>query len=217
MRATAPGTGSCRSFSRTLTSRAWSTGRCPWTRRSPARTSTRRTRPVLSGTQGATSNHTPVPDGFVHSPRGGDREPAGHGIGRSRGGLTTKIHVVVDGGGLPLAAVVTGGQRNDGAMLAQLLADIRVPRRGPGRPRTRPDALLADRVYSSTVNRTMLARRGIRVVIPEKKDTIAARQRKGSAGGRPRAFDAQTYKRRNVIERHFNTVQQWRGMATRAA
>ena len=124
---------------------------------------------------------------------------------------------MVDGGGLPLAAVVTGGQRNDGAMLAQLLADIRVPRRGPGRPRTRPDALLADRVYSSTVNRTMLARRGIRVVIPEKKDTIAARQRKGSAGGRPRAFDAQTYKRRNVIERHFNTVQQWRGMATRAA
>ena len=123
--------------------------------------------------------------------------------------------MVVDGGGLPLAAVVTGGQRNDRAMLTQVLADIRVPRRGPGRPRTTPDAVLADRAYSSNVNRTMLARRGIRVVIPEKKDTIAARQRKGSAGGRPPAFDAHAYKRRNVVERHFNTVKQWRGMATR--
>lgn len=123
---------------------------------------------------------------------------------------------MVDGGGLPLAAVVTGGQRNDGAMLAQVLADVRVPRRGPGRPRTTPDTVLADRAYSSKVNRTMLARRGIRVVIPEKKDTIAARQRKGSAGGRPSAFDANAYKRRNVVERHFNTVKQWRGMATRS-
>ena len=57
--------------------------------------------------------------------------------------------MVVDGGGLPLAAVVTGGQRNDGAMLAQVLADVRVPRRGPGRPRTTPDTVLADRAYSS--------------------------------------------------------------------
>ena len=49
-------------------------------------------------------------------------EPAGHGVGRSRGGLTTKIHHAVDGKGRPLAIVVTGGQRNDGAMLAEVLA-----------------------------------------------------------------------------------------------
>ena len=111
--------------------------------------------------------------------------------------------------------VVTGGQRNDGAMLAEVLADIRVPRLGPGRPRTRPDAVVADRAYTSGVNRTMLAGRGIKAVIPQKSNEIAARQRKGSAGGRPPGFDAETYKGRNVVERSFNLAKQWRGLATR--
>jgi ABC-type branched-subunit amino acid transport system ATPase component len=61
--------------------------------------------------------------------------------------------------------VITGGQRNDGAMLEQVLADIRVPRPGTGRPRTRPDAVVADRAYSSGVNRRALASRGITTVI----------------------------------------------------
>lgn len=143
------------------------------------------------------------------------REPAGHDIGRSRGGLTTKIHAVVDGNGRPLAAVVTGGQRNDGAMLIEVLAEIRVPRLGPGRPRTRPDAVLADRAYTSRINRGHLARRGITGVIPQKRDEIAARQRRGSRGGRPPGFDAVAYKGRNVVERSFALAKQWRGLATR--
>src|SRR5699024_2059152 len=148
-------------------------------------TSTARTRPGPSRTRGAVSNYTNLPASFVSSPLGGEREPAGHGIGRSRGGLTTKIHAAVDGHGRPLALVVTGGQRNDGAMLAEVLADIRVPRTGPGRPRTRPDAVVADRAYTSGVNRSMLAARGIKAVIPQKSTETAARKRKGSRGGRP--------------------------------
>lgn len=61
----------------------------------------------------------------------------------------------------------------------------------------------------------MLAGRGIKAVIPQKKDEIAARKRKGSVGGRPPAFNAETYKIRNVVERHFNHVKQWRSLATR--
>ncbi len=136
-------------------------------------------------------------------------------MGRSRGGLTTKIHAAVDGHGRPLALVVTGGQRNDGAMLTEVLADIRVPRVGRGRPRTRPDTVIADRAYTSGVNRRMLAGRGIRAVIPQKSTEITARTRRGSAGGRPPAFDAQTYKNRNVVERSFSLTKQWRGLATR--
>jgi transposase len=113
-------------------------------------------------------------------------------VGRSRGGLSTKVHAAVDGHGRPLALVVTGGQRNDGAMLAEVLADIRVPRLGSGRPRTRPDTVVADRAYTSGVNRHMLAGRGIKVVIPQKSNEIAARHRRGSAGGRPPAFDPDT-------------------------
>lgn len=170
-------------------------------------TSTPRTLAALPSTQGALSNYKNFP--FERS------EPAGHGIGRSRGGLTTKIHHAVDGNGLPLAIVVTGGQRHDGAMLEQVLNDIRVPRIGGGRPRTTPDAVLGDKAYGSRGNRELLRARGIRCVIPEKSDQIAARQRKGRKGGRPPQFDAVAYKGRNVVERSFAWVKQWRGLATR--
>ena len=134
-------------------------------------------------------------------------------MGRSRGGLTTKIHHAVDGKGRPLAILVTGGQRNDGAMLVQ--ADISVPRLGRGRARTRPDAVIADRAYSTGVIRNELRRRRITAVIPAKSDHLAALKRRGSAGGRPHAFDAEIYKDRNVVERSFNKAKQWRGLATR--
>ena len=129
--------------------------------------------------------------------------------------MTTKIHHAVDGNGRPLAVVITGGQRNDGAMLEQILDDVRVARPGPGRPRTRPDAVIADKAYAAGVNRKMLQRRGIKVVIPQKSDQIAARQRKGSKGGRQPGLDTDLYRGRNVVERSFALVKQWRGLATR--
>ena len=100
-------------------------------------------------------------------------------------------------------------------MLAEVLDDIRVPRPGAGRPRSRPDAVLADRAYTSGVNRRMLARRGVTAVIPQKNTEINARKRRGSTGGRPPAFDAEKYKSRNVVERSFSLTKQWRGLATR--
>ncbi len=111
--------------------------------------------------------------------------------------------------------VVTGGQRNDGAVLREIIDDIRVPRVGGGRPRTTPDAVLADRAYPSRGTREYLRSRGIKTVIPDKVDHVRARKRKGSAGGRPPGFDAEAYKGRNVVERAFNKVKQWRGLATR--
>lgn len=61
----------------------------------------------------------------------------------------------------------------------------------------------------------MLRRRGIRVVIPEPSDQKANRKRRGAKGGRPPTLDRETYKRRNVVERSFNLLKQWRGLATR--
>lgn len=69
-------------------------------------------------------------------------EPLDHAIGRSRGGLTTKSHRLVDGHGLPLVTICTAGQDSDSPMLDPLLEGLRVPRRGPGAPRTRPRACL---------------------------------------------------------------------------
>lgn len=51
--------------------------------------------------------------------------------------------------------------------------------------------------------------------IPEKSDQIAWRKARGSAGGRPPAFDSDAYRQRNTIERSFNRLKQWRGIATR--
>ncbi len=66
--------------------------------------------------------------------------------------------------------MVTAGQAGDSPMLAVLLGAVRVPRVGPGRPRTRPEAVLADKAYSSRGTRALLRRRGIKAVIPEPRD-----------------------------------------------
>jgi transposase len=94
------------------------------------------------------------------------------------------------------------------------MARLRVPRRR-GRPRTRPDLVLADKAYSSRAIRAHLRQRGIRAVIPVPADQRAHRLRRGSRGGRPPAFDRETYKQRNTVERCINRLKQWRGIATR--
>lgn len=100
-------------------------------------------------------------------------------------------------------------------MLAEVLADVHVPQPGRGRPRTRPDAVIADKAYSSGAIRRQLRSRKITAVIPEKSDTIAARQRRGSRGGRPPKLDADIYKNRNVVERSFALAKQRRALAAR--
>ncbi|WP_399463609.1 IS5 family transposase [Streptomyces sp. sk2.1] len=141
-------------------------------------------------------------------------EPDDHTIGRSRGGLTTKIHLAADGRCRPLAFVLTAGQAADAPAFREVMARLRVPRPF-GRPRTRPDLVLADKAYSSRAIRDHLRGRGIRAVIPERADQQANRRRRGQAGGRPPNFDREAYKQRNTVERCINRLKQWRGIATR--
>lgn len=141
-------------------------------------------------------------------------EPPDHGIGRSRGGLSTKIHQLVDGNGLPLVTLITAGQAGDSPMFLPLMAQLKVGR-DVGRPRTRPDAIRGDKAYSSRAIRGHLRSRGIKAVIPEPDDQKGHRKRRGSRGGRPVGLDAADYKNRNVIERRYCHIKQWRGLATR--
>ena len=159
---------------------------------------------VSRRTRGVGSNHKNPP-----------AEPVDHAIGRSRGGLTSKIHLAVDGRGLPLSLLLTAGQAGDNPQLLPVLDAICVPRRGPGRPRSRPVQVLADKAYSHPSTRAGLRRRGIAFTCPERSDQIARRAARGSAGGRPPDFDADTYRQRNTVERCFNRLKQWRGLATR--
>jgi transposase len=111
--------------------------------------------------------------------------------------------------------LLSGGNVNDCTRFEQVLDGVEFRRPGPGRPATRPRRVLADKGYSSRANRAYLRRLGIRATIPERADQQANRARRGSAGGRPPAFDPAAYKRRNVVERCFNRFKQYRAIATR--
>ncbi len=129
-------------------------------------------------------------------------------LGRSRGGFSTKVHVRAEGGGKPLAFVVSGGERHESRYVAALLARGHVRRAGRGRPRVRPARLVGDRGYSYPTVRRLLARRGIRAVIPRRRD-----QRPDD--GRHAPFDRAAYRERNRVERLVNRLKQHRRVATR--
>jgi transposase len=134
---------------------------------------------------------------------GSAAEPSDHALGRSRGGFGSKIHLVCDGKGLPMAVTVTAGQRHESTEFAAVLGEVRVPQ-PVGRPRCRPLSLAADKGYSYTRIRRHLRRRGIKGVIPTRED-----QR------RIPTFDKAAYRRRNVVERCVGWMKESRRLATR--
>ncbi|WP_390635391.1 IS5 family transposase [Limnoglobus roseus] len=128
-------------------------------------------------------------------------EPADHALGRSRGGWGTKVHLVCDRAGNPLAAVLTGGQEPEVVHLAAALAAVP---KGLGPPK----ALAGDKGYSANRVRATLLAAGIEDVIARRKDELARLPA-------PPAFDTGKYKRRNVIERLNGWLKERRRVATR--
>ena len=114
-----------------------------------------------------------------------------------------------------MSVTLTGGHAGDNPQLFPLLDQISVQREGPGRPRTRPDGVLADKAYSHPSTRKEMRTRGIPFTSPEKSDQVSRRKAKGSDGGRPPVVDYDAYKHRNVVERCFNRLKQFRDLSTR--
>ena len=114
-------------------------------------------------------------------------------MGRSRGGLTTKIHALVDANGLPITLKLTSGQAHDGRSAADMLDTV-----GKGQ------VLLADRAYDSdALYRTLAARGGQANVKPMPQRTNIP------------PFDRALYRRRNLVERFFSKLKHFRAVATR--
>ena len=104
--------------------------------------------------------------------------------------------------------LLSAGQDGDNPMLAPVLAAYR-EQDGSG------FRLLADKAYSHPSTRKFLREKRIAHTIPERRDQIAFRKAQGSRGGRPPAFDRAAYRERNTVERGFNRLKHWRGVATR--
>jgi transposase len=110
-------------------------------------------------------------------------EPEHHALGRSRGGWATKTHAAIDQRRGVLAFTLTPGQAGDSPETIAVLDGIGVTRPNGGRPRTRPDRVLADKAYSSRATRSYLARRGIPATIPVPADQAANRTAAAPAAG----------------------------------
>lgn len=142
-------------------------------------------------------------------------ETADHALGRSRGGLGTKIHQPSDGNGYPLVLLIGPGQAGDSPMSPVLMAALSVPRVGSGRRRTRASAIRCSETGRTRRERTAStwAPGGIETVIAEPDDQKRHRRRRGSRGGRPVGVDQEKYKGCNVVERPFCAIEQWCGLA----
>jgi transposase len=114
-------------------------------------------------------------------------------MGRSRGGLTTKIHALVDANGLPILLKITPGQANDGRSAADMFDSM-----------SSGDVLLADRAYDSDALRDALEERGAIANIKPMPHRV-----------RHPAFNTSLYKLRNAIERFFSKIKHYQAIATR--
>ena len=114
-------------------------------------------------------------------------------MGRSRGGLTTKIHALVDACGLPILLKLTEGQAHDGRSAEDMLGTL-----------GRGDVLLADRAYDSDALRQDLAARGAKANVKLMPNRVNLPP-----------FNKRLYRKRNLVERFFNKLKHFRAIATR--
>jgi transposase len=129
-------------------------------------------------------------------------------LGRSRGGVSTKIHAFCEGAGKPIGVKITGGQEHDSTQVENLLDGVSIKEK-KGRPRKRFKATAGDKAYDSENIRDSIKRRNGEPVIPHR------RLRNGEYPEDATDFNKEKYRRRNVAERLIGRLKENRRIATR--
>jgi transposase len=114
--------------------------------------------------------------------------------------------VLVDGAGLPLGIHLAAAHLAEGTLAEATLAQVAVPRAGPGRPKQKPQRIVADKAYDSGPLYERLRQRGIQLIAPHRRG-----RRKGFQDGR----SLRRYRRRWIIERTNSWLLSFRRLATR--
>ena len=131
----------------------------------------------------------------------GEENSAKQALGRSRGGYSTKLHIMTDGRGLPLSVTATPGQDHEAPEFENLMHASQV---NTFRKASRPDALAGDKGYSSRKIRDHIGKLGVDDVIPTRSNETPHDN-----------FDKTRYRQRNIIERLIGWLKENRRIATR--
>ena len=136
------------------------------------------------------------------------KEPDDHALGRSRGGFSTKIHILCDRLGHPLAFQLSGGQAHESQLLTALLEEVdeRLTD-GQGSPVAWPIALAGDKGYRAEWIDDYLMELGMTPVIPSKSNEVS--------DARPCEFDPGYYRDRNIVERLIGWLKESRRILSR--
>ncbi len=137
-------------------------------------------------------------------------QKGGDGVGRTKRGKGTKVMLVVEGNGLPIGFCLGSANRPEVKLAVPTLETVRVPRRGGGRPKQRPNELVADKAYDSKRFREWLRSRKIKPTIP----SYQRRTRKWPKRGRPRQVGV-GYEERWKVERTFAWLGSFRRLLMR--
>lgn len=129
-------------------------------------------------------------------------------LGRSRGGFSTKIHVLCEGAGLPISVLLTPGEAHESTMLEPLLSSVKIGGK-PGAPRQRFDVVSGDKGYDGAAQRATVRQHGSIPLIPHRKLPD------GSYPEQAEGFDKELYKKRNIVERLIGKLKEYRRIATR--
>ena len=128
-------------------------------------------------------------------------------VGKTKRGKGSKCMVLVDGKGVPLGSHTDSASPAVITLIDTVIGEIRVPKRGPGRPRTRPTRVIGDKAYDSDPARKRLRQRGITLLAPHRKNHRNVNRQDD------RLWDR--YRRRYIVERTFSWITDFRRIVVR--